>query len=160
MERIKITVDSAPVDAALKDLLDRVRNLGILNIYKDFYTYFRDRTIDRYLEAATETPFAPASIGKRRPSGDIITENSLFGIDTEALFNDLTQNVLIRDEGLYVWSDLPYARYIHRKFEEKGPFAPQGVLFVKEDDIEKLEEIILERYEEGFGELPDWEFYD
>lgn len=135
--------------------LKEVREFGILDIYRRFYQYFRDKTKLRYYQAAVKTPYAESSLGRRKRNGSIITQDSLFGIDTTALYQDLTRNVKIDDSGLSVWSNQFYAGYINRLFEEKGPYSPNGVLFVDEADLMELEEIIMEEYEEGFGKIPD-----
>ncbi len=135
--------------------LKEVRKFNILDIYKRFYQYYRRKTRARYLKAAQDTPYAESSLGRKKRNGTIITQDSLFGIDTTALFQDFTQNVKIDDSGLRVWSDLVYAGYIENLFQEKGPYAPEGVLHVDEDDLVELEVIILQEYQEGFGKLPD-----
>lgn len=124
--------------------LKEVRKLGILDIYRQFYQYYRTKTRARYLRASQETPYAPSSIGRRKRNGTIITEGSLFGIDTTALFQDLTQNVKIDDSGLRMWSNQIYAGYVEMLFQEKGPFTPNGVLFVDNNDLEALE-LIMEK---------------
>jgi hypothetical protein len=124
--------------------LKEVRKLGILDIYRKFYQYYRAKTRARYIRASQETPYAPSSIGRRKRNGSIIGEGSLFGIDTTALFQDFTQNVKIDDSGLRVQSDRIYAGYIEMLFQKKGPYAPEGVLFVDDQDLETLE-IIMEK---------------
>jgi hypothetical protein len=133
--------------------LKEVRKLGILDIYRQFYQYYRAKTRDRYLRAAQQTPYAPSSIGRRKRNGTIITEGSLFGIDTTALFQDFTQNVKIDDSGLRVWSEQIYAGYIEMLFQEKGPFAPDGVLFVDDNDLQTLEFIMEKELLEALDEV-------
>lgn len=135
--------------------LKQVKSFNILDIYRRYYQYYRRKTRARYLQAAQDTPYAESSLGKHKRNGTIITQDSFFGIDTTALFQDFTQNVKIDDSGLRVWSDQIYAGYINNLFAEKGPFAPEGVLFVDDNDLVELEVIILQEYEEGFGKLPD-----
>jgi len=135
--------------------LKQVREFNILDIYRRYYQYYRRKTRARFLKAAQETPYAESSLGKKKRNGTIITQDSFFGIDTTALFQDVTQNVKIDDSGLRVWSNQIYAGYIENLFQEKGPYAPEGILFVDEDDLVDLEVIILQEYEEGFDKLPD-----
>ena len=133
--------------------LKQVRQLGILDIYKEFYRYYRQKTRARYLRAAQETPYAPASIGRRKRNGSIITEGSLFGIDTGAVFEDYTQNVKIDDSGLRVWSDQIYAGYVEMLFQEKGSYSPEGVLLVDNNDLDQLEYIIEKELLEALDEI-------
>ncbi|MBD2365254.1 hypothetical protein H6G36_29560 [Anabaena minutissima FACHB-250] len=133
--------------------LKEVRKLGILDIYRRFYQYYRTKTRDRYIRASLETPYAPSSIGKRKRNGTIITEGSLFGIDTTAMFSDYTQNVKIDDSGLRVWSEQFYAGFVEMKFQEKGPYAPEGILFVDNNDLIELELIIQEELIEAFDDV-------
>ncbi|ALF52253.1 hypothetical protein ACX27_04315 [Nostoc piscinale CENA21] len=138
--------------------LKEVRKLGILDIYRRFYQYYRTKTRDRYIKASLETAYAPSSIGRRKRNGTIISEGSLFGIDTTAMFNDYTQNVKIDDSGLRVWSEQYYAGFVEVLFQEKGPFAPEGVLFVDDNDLIELELIIQEELIEAFDSILDAEY--
>lgn len=133
--------------------LKEVRKLGILDIYREFYKYYRTKTRARYIRASQETPYAPSSIGRKKRNGSIIGEGSLFGIDTTALFQDFTENVKIDDSGLRVWSDRIYAGYIEMLFQEKGPYAPEGVLFVDDQDLETLEFIMEKELLEAFDDI-------
>lgn len=133
--------------------LKEVRKLGILDIYRRFYQYYRAKTRARYLRAAQETPYAPGGIGRRKRNGTIITEGSLFGVDTGAMFTDYTQNVKIDDSGLRVWSEQFYAGFVELKFQQKGPYAPEGVLFVNDNDLIELEFIIQQETIEAFDEI-------
>ena len=133
--------------------LKEVRKLGILDVYRRFYQYYRAKTRARYLRAAQETPYAPSSIGRRKCNGTIITEGSLFGIDTTAMFQDYTQNIKIDDSGLRVWSEQFYAGFVEMLFQEKGPYSPDGVLFVDENDLIELEFIIQEEMVEAFDDI-------
>jgi hypothetical protein len=151
-EKSPISVDTSNLKKFAQRLKE-VRKLGILDIYREFYQYYRAKTRARYLRAASETPYAPSSLGRRKRNGEIITEGSLFGIDTTALFNDFTQNVKIDDSGLRVWSDRVYAGYIEMLFQEKGPFAPDGVLFVDDGDLETLEFIVEKELLEAFDDI-------
>lgn len=151
-EKSPISVDTSNLKKFAQRLKE-VRKLGILDIYRKFYQYYRAKTRARYIQAANQTPYAPSSIGRRKRNGEIITEGSLFGIDTSALFNDFTQNVRIDDSGLRVWSDRVYAGYIEMLFQEKGPFAPEGVLFVDDGDLETLDFIIEKELLEAFDDI-------
>lgn len=151
-EKHPVRVDTSNIKNFTKRLQE-VRQVNILDIYRRFYKYYRAKTEQRFLTAANETPFAPSSIGKRRPSGDIISENSLYGIDTGTVFYDFTHNVRIDDSGLVVWSDAFYAKYLEAKFEEKSPFAPDGVLHVDNEDLAVLERIIVEEVKEGLDDI-------
>jgi hypothetical protein len=133
--------------------LKEVRKLGILDIYRRFYQYYRIKTRARYLRAAQETPYAPSSIGRRKRNGEIIGDASLFGIDTTAMFSDYTQNIRIDDSGLRVWSEQFYAGFVEILFQEKGPYAPDGVLFVDENDLIELEFIIQGEMVEAFDDI-------
>lgn len=133
--------------------LKEIRKLGILDIYRRFYQYYRAKTRDRYIRASLETPYAPSSIGRRKRNGTIISEGSLFGIDTTAMFTDYTQNVKIDDSGLRVWSEQFYAGFVEMLFQQKGPYAPDGVLFVDDNDLIELELIMQEEMIEAFDDI-------
>jgi hypothetical protein len=151
-EKYPIAIDTTNLKKfALR--LKEVRKLGILDIYREFYKYYRAKTRARYIRASQETPYAPSSIGRRKRNGSIIGEGSLFGIDTSALFQDFTENVKIDDSGLRVWSDRIYAGYIEMLFQEKGPYAPEGVLFVDDQDLEALEFIMEKELLEAFDDI-------
>ncbi|KYC42099.1 hypothetical protein WA1_19050 [Scytonema hofmannii PCC 7110] len=151
MKEYPIYVDTTNLQKFAKRLKE-VRKLGILDIYRRFYQYYRTKTRARYLRAAQETPYAPASLGRRKRNGTIITEGSLFGIDTGAMFEDYTQNVKIDDSGLRVWSEKFYAGLVEMKFQEKGP-APEGVLFVDDNDLIEMEFIIQGEVSEALDEV-------
>lgn len=148
---------SAYVDTEnLKQLISQlkeIRKLGILDIYRKFYEYYRIKTKARYVKAAVETPYAPSSIGRRKRNGTIISEGSLFGIDTTAMFRDYTENVRIDDSGMRVWSEQFYAGFVEMKFQEKGPYAPEGVLFVDDNDLIEMELIIEKELVKFFDEI-------
>jgi hypothetical protein len=52
-----------------------------------------------------------------------------------------------------VWSDRIYAGYIEMLFQEKGPYAPNGVLFVDDQDLEALEFIMEKELLEAFDDI-------
>ena len=151
-EKYPVRVDTSKLRDFTKRLQE-VRQVNILDIYRRFYQYYRAVTEQRFLTAANETPFAPSSIGSKRPSGDIITNNSLYGIDTGTVFYDFTHNVKIDTSGLVIWSDAFYAKYLEAKFEEKSPYAPNGVLHVDNKDLAVLERIIIEEVKEGLDDI-------
>lgn len=151
-EKYPVRVDTSNIKNFVKRLKE-VRQVNILDIYRRFYKHYRAKTAQRFLTAANETPFAPSSIGRRRPSGDIITNNSLYGIDTGTVFYDFTNNVKIDDGGLVVWSDAFYAKHLEANFQKKSPYAPEGVLHVDKGDLAVLERIIMEEVKEGLDDI-------
>jgi hypothetical protein len=130
-----------------------VRKNGILLIYRDIYRYMRERTADRYRRAAAQTPYARASIGTRQTvSGKIRGKDAQFGIDSGALFKQLTQNVKIDDRGIFIYSDLAYSAKVMELFARKGPFAPDSPLFVNDDDLSFMSEVIAKRIQQAVEE--------
>jgi hypothetical protein len=129
-----------------------VRQQGILLIYRDIYRYMRQRTADRYRRAAKDTPYARASIGTRQAvSGRIRGRGALFGIDSGKLFGQLTNNVKIDNRGIYIYSDLAYAGKIMELFARKGPFAPDSPLFVDDDDLIFVGNVIADRVNQAIA---------
>lgn len=130
-----------------------VRQNGILLIYRDIYRYMRDRTAERYLRAARETPYAARSFGtKQRVSGRTRGKDAQFGIDSGALFRQLTQNVKIDDRGIFMYSDLAYSIRIMELFARKGPFAPNSPLLVDDDDLAFMGKVIADRINQAIQE--------
>lgn len=153
MANIPITasVDKrSATDLAL--LISDVIDSGILRNYRDFYNYHRNKTAERYRIAAASTPYAKSSKGRKKPVSGRRVPDGAFGIDSGALFSDTVNNRRItRDEGLIYFSDLSYSLYIMQLFGDKGPFAPDDVLFIDDTDIERFEEIASNNYAEAFG---------
>ncbi|MGL5059061.1 MAG: hypothetical protein ACRC62_03685 [Microcoleus sp.] len=153
MANIPITasVDKrSATDLAL--LITDVIDSGILRNYRDFYNYHRNKTAERYRIAAASTPYAASSKGKKKPKSGRKVPDGAFGIDSGALFTDTVNNRRItRDEGLTYYSDLTYSAYVMARFAQKGPFAPDDVLFVDDEDIGRFEEMAAENYARAFS---------
>lgn len=106
--------------------------------------YMSAKTKQRYDRAASVTPYAPSMYGKRkRGSGALIPDNR-FGIDTGLLYRDLTEKYEVSGNRFRIFSNLAYAPYIMEKFERKGPYAPNSVLFFDEEDMETVGQIVEE----------------
>lgn len=134
----------------LANAIADVRKRGILLIYRDIYRHMRQQTADRYRRAAKETAYARASLGTRQTvSGKIRGKGAQFGIDSGALFRQITQNVKIDDRGIFIYSDLAYSARIMELFARKGPFAPDSPLFVDETDLSVIGGIIAERVQKA-----------
>lgn len=137
-------VESDDLDRLSATLYD-IQNLSFLVLYSDFYRYFRVKTQQRYQFAARNTPYATSSLGrKQRHSGKIMGQDALFGIDSEALYKDLTQRVKITADGLNIYSDQPYAAYILDLYRQKGPYSPNDILFMDDEDFDEIE-LAIER---------------
>lgn len=135
-------------------LIDEITTSGRLKNYSDFYRYHRNKTAERYRYAAQATPFAQGSIGRVKPKSGRRIPDGFFGIDSGALFSDTVNNRRITpDDGLTYYSDLSYSAYVMARFAEKGPFAPNGVLFIDDEDLKRMEEIVAENYAIAFGEI-------
>ncbi|MGL5719903.1 MAG: hypothetical protein ACRCYP_03810 [Alphaproteobacteria bacterium] len=139
-----LQVESSDLDR-LDQAITRIRTTGAPIAYKRFYQDFRETIADRYRQASRETQYAPSWVGtKQRVSGRIRGRNSLYGIDSGALFSQIVNNVRIDRNGLMVYSDLNYAKFIMDRFAQKGPFAPRPPIFMNEDDIQGLGTIIAD----------------
>lgn len=129
-----------------------VRSSGILLIYRDFYQAFRPVLRSRYDRVSAETEYSKKWQGtKQEYSGLIRGETALWGQDSGALYQDLTNNVKITNVGIEVFSDLPYAGGILNLMASKGPFAPYGIFFLDSTDLDELEEIIQKRMRQFLG---------
>ncbi|MGL5063860.1 MAG: hypothetical protein ACRC62_28060 [Microcoleus sp.] len=148
---INISLDQRDLtDLAL--LVMEVTKSGRLKNYSDFYRYHRNKTAERYRIAAARTPYAASSKGRTKKVSKRKIPDGFFGIDSGALFSDTVNNRKITPEdGLIYYSDLSYSAYVMAKFAEKGPYAPDDVLFVNDEDLGKLEEIVSENYARAFG---------
>jgi hypothetical protein len=135
----------------LLDALNRLKEFPILRVWKIFYRYYRERLIERYDRAAKETPFAPSSIGRKKPKSGRIIPDGQFGVDGGDLYSDLTHDVKLSAGQLSVGSDLAYAGYILDLFAEKGPYAPESILFFDEEDQQELIDIIDQVLDRTFG---------
>lgn len=153
-EQITITAKSAPF--ALAEVSEAVKRVGMLKVYKRWYEYYRPKLKARFDEGSRTTPYAPSSLGKRKRSGEIIKQvpQSLFNRDTGALYNSMTKDVKITRGGVEIHSDIDYAPYALDKFTKKGSLAPEGLLQVNQGDIDEMESILLEEYEDAIGEIP------
>lgn len=133
-------------------LILEVTESGRLKNYSDFYRYHRNKTAERYRIAAARTPFAASSRGRVKPKSGRKIPDGFFGIDSGALFSDTVNNRRITPEdGLTYYSDLTYSAYVMAKFAEKGPYAPDDILFVGDEDLTKLEDIVSENFAKAFG---------
>jgi hypothetical protein len=136
----------------LNQAITEVRQNGILLIYRDIYRYMRQRTADRYRRAARETPYSRRSIGtKQAVSGRIRGRGALFGIDSGKLFGQLTNNVKIDNRGIFIYSDLAYSGRVMELFARKGPFAPDSPLFVDDDDLIFVGNVIADRVNQAIA---------
>jgi hypothetical protein len=148
---IELSVDQRSADD-LAALISGVIDDGILRNYRDFYNYHRNKTAQRYRIAAANTQYASSSKGRKKPVSGRRVPDGAFGIDSGRLFSDTVNNRRItRDEGLTYYSDLSYSAYVMARFAQKGPFAPDDVLFIDDSDIEALEEIASENYARAFA---------
>jgi hypothetical protein len=139
-----LQVEGADLDR-LSQAITRIRTTGAAIAYKKFYQDFRQKTAERYRQASRETKYAPSWVGtKQRVSGRVRGRNAQYGIDSGALFSQIINNVRISQDGLMVYSDLNYAKFIMDRFAQKGPFAPRSVIFMDDDDIAGLEQTIAQ----------------
>ena len=133
-------------------LVLEVTESGRLKNYSDFYGYHRNKTAERYRIAAAKTPYAASSKGRKKPKSGRKIPDGFFGIDSGALFSDTVNNRKITPEdGLIYYSDLSYSAYVMAKFAEKGPYAPNDVLFIDDGDLDKLEDIVSENFAKAFS---------
>jgi hypothetical protein len=155
-----ICMTTFPVKISLsqRDIIDlgllvlEVTESGRLKNYSDFYRYHRNKTAERYRIAAAKTPYAASSKGRKKPKSGRRIPDGFFGIDSGALFSDTINNRKITPEdGLIYYSDLSYSAYVMAKFAEKGPYAPDGVLFIDDGDLGKFEEIVSDNFARAFN---------
>lgn len=133
-------------------LVLEVTESGRLKNYSDFYRYHRNKTAERYRIAAAQTPYAASSKGRKKPKSGRRIPDGFFGIDSGALFSDTVNNRRITPEdGLIYYSDLNYSAYVMARFAEKGPYAPNDVLFIDDADLERFEEIVSENFARAFS---------
>jgi hypothetical protein len=133
-------------------LILEVTESGRLKNYSDFYRYHRNKTAERYRIAAARTPYATSSKGRKKPKSGRRIPDGFFGIDSGALFSDTVNNRRITPEdGLTYYSDLTYSAYVMAKFAEKGPYAPNDILFIDDGDLEVFEEIVSDNFGRAFG---------
>jgi hypothetical protein len=149
-----------PINVSLdeRDLVDlgllivEVVDSGRLKNYRDFYGYHRQKTAERYRIAAQQTPYAASSIGKRKKVSRRRIPDRAYGIDSGALFSDTVNNRKITPvDGLTYYSDLAYSSYVMARFAQKGPFAPNDVLFIDDKDVDKLAEIVSDNFARAFA---------
>jgi hypothetical protein len=146
-----VTVDYKDYER-LTQAVATVRASGILLIYREYYRYFRPVLKARYDRASQETPYSKNWIGtKQEISGRTRGKDALYGIDSGNLYRDLTEQVKITNAGIEVFSDLPYAGSIMNLFASKGPYAPFGLWYVDDLDVDKLEEISTEYLQKALG---------
>jgi hypothetical protein len=148
---ITVSLDNRDLtDLAL--LVMEVTESGRLKNYSDFYRYHRNKTAERYRIAAVQTPYAASSVGRKKKVSGRKIPDGFFGIDSGALFSDTVNNRKITPEdGLIYYSDLSYSAFVMAKFAQKGPFAPDDVLFVDDADLGKFEEIVSENFAKAFS---------
>jgi hypothetical protein len=136
----------------LASAIANVKTASILLVYRDFYRYFREVLRERYDRASRETPYSPGWIGTvQEVSGRTRGVDALYGIDSGALYSDLTNNVKITTGGIEVYSDQEYAARIMDLFAQKSPYAPYGLWTMEAEDVDKLEEILEQRIEQFLG---------
>jgi hypothetical protein len=129
-----------------------VRTAGILLVYRDYYQYLRPTLKARYDRISAETEYSQAWMGTtQKVSGRVRGVDALWGRDSGNLYNDLTNNVKINQDGLEVFSDLPYAERILDLMATKGPYAPYHLWFVDDLDIDELERIVEKRTRQFLG---------
>lgn len=153
MGELKIKAVFQTADLADK-LSKEVREVGILDVYKRFYEYYRPILAERFDIGSETTPYEPSSLGRKKRSGEIIKQVPLskFNKDTMALYNSVTQNVKITDDGMEIRTDVPYAEWALSKFKRKGDLAPEGLFYVDNFDLDVLDTILIEEYEEAFSD--------
>jgi hypothetical protein len=135
--------------------LANVKTASILLVYRDFYRYFREILRERYDRASRETPYSPQWKGTVQAySGRVRGEDALYGIDSGALYRDLTNNVKITSGGIEVYSDQEYASRMMDLFAQKGPYAPYGLWTMEAEDVDQLEEILEARMVQFLGITP------
>jgi hypothetical protein len=148
---IDLSVDQRSTDD-LAALISGVIDDGILRNYRDFYNYHRNKTAQRYRIAAANTQYAASSKGRKKPVSGRRVPDGAFGIDSGRLFSDTVNNRKItRDEGLTYYSDLSYSSYIMSLFAQKGPYSPNSILFIDDEDLSKFEEIVSNNYAKAFS---------
>jgi hypothetical protein len=148
---LQVSVKTTDFDR-LVNAIASVRTASILLIYRDYYQYLRPVLRARYDRISAETEYSQAWMGTtQKVSGRVRGEDALWGVDSGALYSDLTNNVKINQAGLEVFSDLPYAERILDLMATKGPYAPYHLWFVDDLDIEALEEIVEKRTRQFLG---------
>lgn len=131
--------------------LNRIADTGFFDIqsaqlYKDLYSHLKIKIRNRYLLNSIYTPYAAASIGtKQRISGLTRGIDAKFGIDSGDLLHDISNNVKIsKIDGIMIYSDLVYAKYIDTLFTEKGKYSPDSNIFIDDDDLQFIEDLVIE----------------
>jgi len=128
--------------------LDSLIDLGAAQAYKDFYAYKREETEERLFEASVRTPFAESTIGTKQPfTGATRGVDALYGVDSGAFLEAITGKYKIENGELVVESDLPYFERLEGLFKVKGPFAPEGIFDLTDDDAQILRLIVEDAIE-------------
>ena len=108
---------------------------------KTYWTkHLRPKIRRKYLDASARTPYALSSYGKRKRSGSIIPDGR-YGIDTKALYRDVTERPEINSAMIVIGSSLDYASRMDMLFREKSPY-PDGVWNTDTQDEAKLKSVI------------------
>lgn len=147
----------------LDEAIAATRNLENFSPKEVFERYFkgylRPTLIDRYKIAASQTPYAPSSLGTtKRVTGAVRggTGDPGFGVDSRNLLMDFvgeSPNHVIDDSQLLLFSDLVYAGYIDSLFATKSPF-PDGVFTATDTDQEAIAQEFGDYLEELFNANP------
>lgn len=141
-------IDFIGLDEAIAALSD-LENMDFTETLKRYNNqHYNPIARARYDTAAASTPYAPKSIGTRKPSTGVArgsAEDPGFGIDSTALREDLvalgrghTRNTL------EIFTELVYGGRIEALFATKGTFAPDGVAFFDEDDLNVAADMLID----------------
>jgi hypothetical protein len=101
---------------------------------------------DRFNQIADGTPFSKFSYGRKRPSGNIITQSSRFAIDTGAFFRDWTKTAQFMGLQAVRSTELAYVENLQALFEFKSPF-PDGLLGYSDMAQDQTLDGIAQEYE-------------
>lgn len=126
------------------------------DVYKQFGKNYQKRLFRRFVTASQGTPYAPSSIGTRKPVTGAIrggTGDRGFGIDSGTLLAELLepQNTAVDVNGFELYTDLAYAGYVVAFFTKKGPFAGDGLMQFNDEDFKDLSDIYWDAIEETFS---------
>jgi hypothetical protein len=100
----------------------------------------------RYLNIGKTTPFAPSSIGKKKPKSGRRIPDSQFGIDSGAIFNDL-QNLIETDNlKLTLYSVQAEAEFLQAILENKKGVI-DGLLGMSDETLDEAIELIGDQAE-------------
>lgn len=139
--------------------IQRLEQFKARDLYSNYLSqHLRPSLSKRFEQAAAQTPYSPRSLGTRKPATGVRRGSAAdpgFSIDSGLHKSFMTAmnpaGTEIRDKSLSVFSPLPYSAFQEYLQMSKGPLAPDGVLMATEDDLDALEEMTLEKFEEIFS---------